>query len=116
MKPENMPLYMYAKHQAELTYSKPSAYRSGYTIKLYKSLGGTFVDDHQLKPLKSWFKEKWKDVGGESYPVYRPTVRINKRTPLTVDEIDPSNLRKQIKLKQKIKTHNLPPFIKNNLF
>jgi hypothetical protein len=111
MTPENPLLYAYAKHQAEMTYSKPSAYRSGYTIKLYKSLGGTFVDNER-KPLKNWFKEKWIDVGHSSYPVYRPTKRVNKHTPLTVDEIDPENLNEQIELKQIIKEHNLPPFKK----
>jgi hypothetical protein len=110
MTPENLPLYAYARNQAELAYSKPSAYRSGYTIKLYKSLGGTFKEDGLDKPLKSWFKEKWSDVGHQSYPVYRPTVRVNKRTPLTVDEISPENLKQQIKLKQRLKGHNLPAF------
>ena len=56
MTPENPLLYAYAKHQAEMTYSKLSAYRSGYTIKLYKSLGGTFLEDGLRKPLKDWYK------------------------------------------------------------
>jgi hypothetical protein len=48
-----------------------------------------------------------------SYPVYRPTVRVNKQTPLLVSEIDPKNLKQQIKLKQKIKGEkNLPKFLK----
>lgn len=112
MTPLNPFLYAYAKHQANMTYSKPSAYRSGYTIKLYKSLGGTFLEDGSRKPLKDWYKEKWVDVGHLSYPVYRPTKRVNKYTPLTVKEIDPVNLQQQIKLKQHIKGHNLPPFKK----
>jgi len=63
--------------------------------------------------LRRWFKEKWQDVGNKEYPVYRPTIRVNKKTPLTINEIDKSNLKKQIKLKQKIKGNkNLPPFKK----
>jgi len=50
-----------------------------------------------------------------SYPVYRPTRRISKKTPLTIQEIDPENLKKQIIKKQKIKgKKNLPPFVKKN--
>jgi hypothetical protein len=45
--------------------------------------------------------------------VYRPTKRVNKTTPLTVQEIEPSNLKKQINLKQKyLGVKNLPPFIR----
>jgi hypothetical protein len=45
--------------------------------------------------------------------VYRPTKRVNKNTPLTIDEIDPANLKEQIALKQLIKgKKNLPPFLK----
>ncbi len=53
----------------------------------------------------------WKDVGNKDYPVYRPTKIISKDTPFTINEIDPKNLKKQSKLKQKIKgSKNLPPF------
>jgi hypothetical protein len=46
--------------------------------------------------------------------VYRPTIKVSKtKTPLTVNEIDPDQLKKQIKLKQKIKGEsNLPKFKK----
>jgi hypothetical protein len=46
--------------------------------------------------------------------VHRPTVRVNKQTPLTVNEIDKNNLKQQIQLKQKIKNNqNLPQFKPN---
>jgi hypothetical protein len=58
---------------------------------------------------------KWKDVGNKAYPVYRPTIRVNKYTPLTIDEIDKTNLKKQIKQKQIIRgERDLPPFQKKN--
>ena len=82
-------------------------------MKKYKELGGKYKDDNQDKNLKRWFEEKWKDIGNHSYPVYRPTKRINSKTPLTPNEIDQNNLKKQIKLKQQIRGNkNLPPFKK----
>jgi len=106
-------LYSLVKQYANLVYKKPSAYKSGYIVQLYKRLGGTYGSDNEPKKLKEWFEAKWVDVGQKDYPVYRPTKRVNKSTPLTVQEIDPQNLKEQIALKQKIKgTKNLPPFRK----
>jgi hypothetical protein len=107
----NKQLYNKVKLEADKIYKKPSAYKSGYIVKTYKSLGGTYKDDNQPKNLARWYKEDWKDVGNQKYPVYRPTKRINNKTPLTVDEIDKNNLKKQIKIKQVIKgDKNLKPF------
>ncbi len=104
-------IYEKAKKEVYAMYTKPSAYRSGMLVKRYKELGGTYSGKKTKMGLTAWFKSKWMDVGGKEYPVYRPTVRVNKATPLTVQEIDPKNLRKQIELKQKIKgKKNLPPF------
>jgi hypothetical protein len=109
--PLDKKLYSKAKALADSTYSKPSAYKSGFIVKTYKAMGGTYKDSGKKKGLSQWFKEAWKDVGNKEYPVYRPTKRISKDTPLTVSEIDPKNLKKQIALKQKIKgSKNLPPF------
>lgn len=109
-KPIDKALYERAKAEVYPKYKKPSAYRSGALIKRYKELGGRFKDTGG-KPLARWFKEEWKDVGNKSYPVYRPTKRITKDTPLTPDEIDPKNLQLQIAEKQRIKgKKNLPAF------
>jgi len=111
--PIDKKLYEKAKEIVYKQYEKPSAYRSGALVKKYKELGGKYKDDDKEKPLKRWFQEKWSDVGKKDYPVYRPTKRINKNTPLTVKEIDKKDLEKQIKLKQKIKgSKNLPAFKK----
>ena len=115
--PKDKVLYEKAKKMADEIYKKPSAYKSGYIVKKYKELGGEYIDDKKPKELKRWFQEDWKDVGkltkGYNYPVYRPTVKVSKKTPLTVKEIDPKQLKEQIKLKQKIKgTKNLPKFEK----
>lgn len=103
-------LHEKVKRMADDVYKKPSAYKSGYIIKMYKSLGGRFKDTEGK--LKQWFQEDWKDIGNKAYPVYRPTKRVNASTPLTPKEISPANLKKQIALKQKIKGANLPAFVK----
>lgn len=113
----NKNLYAKVKKMADKIYDKPSAYKSGFIVKKYKELGGTYTDDKKEKELKRWFQAKWKNIDPNktktSYPVYRPTIRINKNTPLLVSEIDPKQLKEQIKLKQKIKgTKNLPKFKK----
>jgi hypothetical protein len=108
---KNQALYDKVKSYADQVYKKPSAYKSGFIVKTYKKLGGTYTDDKKEKPLARWFKEEWQDIGNKSYPVYRPTIKINKKTPLLKTEIDPTQLKKQIKLKQTIKgSRNLPKF------
>lgn len=107
----NPKLYNRVKKEADKIYKKSSAYKSGWIVKKYKERGGKYGDDHRPKTLKRWFKEKWVDIGGKDYPVYRPTKRISKGTPITVDELNKSFAKKQITLKQKIRgKHNLPPF------
>jgi hypothetical protein len=111
MIPLDPKLYEKAKRIADEIYEKPSAYKSGFIQKKYKELGGTYKETGKERPLKRWFDEEWTDIGNKSYPVYRPTKRINKNTPLTLDEISPENARRQILRKQKIRgTKNLPPF------
>jgi hypothetical protein len=113
--PENKKLYNLVKSQADSIYKKPSAYKSGYIVKKYKQLGGKYISDNKPKNLKRWFNEKWQDVGHKDYPVYRPSVRVNKKTPLLAKEIDPKNLRSQIVKKQIIKgKRNLSPFRKKS--
>jgi hypothetical protein len=66
---DNPEIYEQAKKIANDTYSKPSAYKSGFIVKKYKELGGTYSDDNKPKNLKRWYKEKWSDIGGLDYPV-----------------------------------------------
>nr|WPF46552.1 MAG: hypothetical protein [Lake Baikal virophage 5] len=109
--PINIKLYNQVKLDADEIYKKPSAFKSGWIVKEYKRRGGLYIGKETDEGLNRWFLEKWKDVGNKEYPVYRPTKRITKDTPLTVNEIDKTNLKEQIKLKQKIKGNkNLPPF------
>ena len=108
--PIDTKLYLDVKRYADTIYEKPSAYKSGFIVKTYKQRGGRYRGDGE-KPLARWFKEDWKDIGNKDYPVFRPTKRITKKTPLTPNEIDPVNLREQIRRKQIIKgERNLEPF------
>jgi len=116
--PKDKVLYEKIKKNADKIYDKSSAYKSGYITRMYKINGGEYIDDKKPKNLERWFKEDWININPlvsnkTGYPTYRPTIKVNKNTPLTVNEIDKNNLIKQIKLKQKIKgSKNLPPFIK----
>jgi hypothetical protein len=108
---DNPELYEKAKRIVYQEYPQRSAYRSGQLVKRYKEMGGTYSGKKDNSGLTRWFKENWKDIGGLEYPVYRPTKRVNKNTPLIPDEIDPENLLQQILLKQKYKgDKNLPAF------
>jgi hypothetical protein len=110
--PLDADLYARVKKEADEKYKKPSAYKSGWIVKTYKDRGGKYSGKKEMKGLTNWFASKWKDVGNKDYPVFRPTKRVNKYTPLTADEIDPKNLKDQIALKQIIKgDSNLPPFL-----
>ena len=106
-------LYARIKSEADKLYKKSSAYKSGYIVKHYKDAGGKYRDDNKPKNLERWFKEDWGDIGGKEYPVYRPSKRVNKSTPLTINEIDKVQAKQHIRLKQKIKGEkNLPSFKK----
>jgi len=111
---ENQSLYDDVKTEADKKYDKPSAYKSGWIVKEYKKRGGTYKGKKdEKKGLARWYKEEWADIGDKEYPVYRPTKRITKDTPLTASEIDPKQAKKQIKRKQIIKGEkNLPKFEK----
>lgn len=111
-RPLNPSLWNEVKAYTRQRFPKWSAYASGFAAKIYKERGGKWEDDGKGRPLKRWFREVWTDVGGKDYPVFRPTKRISKDTPLTASEVSPENLRKQTALKQKIRgERNLPPFV-----
>lgn len=111
--PKNKQLYSKVKAEADEVFKKPSAYKSGWIVREYKKRGGKYLGSKKQDGLTRWFKEEWDDIGGKDYPVYRPTKRITKDTPLTASEIDPKQAKKQIALKQVIKgDKNLPKFQK----
>jgi hypothetical protein len=116
MTPADPELYEAVKKSVNQIYAKHSAYRSMAYIKEYKRRDGKFLADGKPQNLKRWQDEKWADVNPDatatSYPVFRPTVRIDEHTPTTVHEISMRELQKQSKRKQQIKgTANLKPFV-----
>lgn len=112
--PLDKALYERVKKMADEKYDRPSAYKSGFIVKKYKELGGRYSGEKDKSDLKRWFNEEWKDVNPNktdtSYPVYRPTKKINDKTPLTVAEIDKKDLIKKSKQKQVLKSKKLDKF------
>ena len=45
--PKDKILYDKIKKQADKIYEKPSAYKSMYIQKIYKSMNGEYIDDNQ---------------------------------------------------------------------
>ena len=100
-----MKLYNEIKDKVWKMYDKPSAYRSGMLVKLYKEAGGECTGQKTKNTqLNRWFLENWSsDKGTTNYPhensVYRPTVRITKDTPTTVAELTPEELKRAKSMK-----------------
>ena len=92
-------LYLKAKKIADATYKRPSAYKSMFISKKYMELGGKFKGKSKGK-LSSWLRSEWVQVvpfletgkkvvcgEGSNTKACRPTKRINKDTPITIDEL-----------------------------
>ena len=86
---------LYEKVKKEIIAKNPvhSAYRSGAIVKEYKKRGGTYTGTKPKKTgLTRWFEEDWKSQSG-SYgykkkgDIYRPTVRVTSKTPITMSEL-----------------------------
>ena len=114
---------LYEKFKDELfKKNKPSAYRSGLLVQKYKE---EYVKKHKThnyykgnkatSNLKRWFDEKWTNQRGEigyknKSDVYRPTIRINNKTPTTFNELTKNQITKAKKEKEKtgrVKRFNL---------
>jgi hypothetical protein len=100
---------------------KPSAYRSGLLVQKYKE---EYVKKHknnnyysgtkENSNLKRWFDEKWQNQRGEigyqkKTDVYRPTIRINDKTPTTFNELTKNQIRKA--KKEKAETGRVKRFL-----
>lgn len=104
-------LYRTAKAKANEIYgSKTSAYKNMYMVKVYKELGGRY-SGAKTKGLTNWDREKWIRVedyvkSGKKLPcgeggrvktkACRPTVKVNKSTPITLNEALRKHGRKKI--------------------
>lgn len=116
--PLNIDLYNNVKKKIMASYKKNSAFASGAIVKEYKRQGGKYKEDKKPRHLTRWFNEKWVDVNpilgitnDNAYPVFRPTIKVNEKTPTILQDIPVENLKSQYRLKQKIKgKNNLPKF------
>ena len=119
----NKSLYLKVKEEAKRKFSVwPSAYGSAFLVKEYKRRGGkykTVKKGRSSQGLNRWFDEKWIDVcyypklvtcgrakGGyasnvRKYPYCRPSKRINRSTPKTVQELSPTDRQRRCATKRK---------------
>ena len=90
--PTNKKLYEEVKKEIYAKYPKHSAYRSGLLVQEYKKRGGTYSGDKSKGSLKEWFDASWKNQRGETgykykSDIYRPTKKVNSKTPATFKEL-----------------------------
>ena len=97
--PKDLILYNKVKKEISEKY-KHSAYRSGLIfknyieeyLKKYKKDDAYIGEKPKLSNLQRWFLEEWRNQKGEigykyNNDIYRPTIRINKDTPITFNEL-----------------------------
>lgn len=97
----NPKLYKEAKNIANKTYGKKSsAYKSMFIVSTYKKLGGKYSGKKSVKGVDRWNKENWIQIlpylkngkkiscgYGSNNKACRPFKRIDKNTPITINEM-----------------------------
>lgn len=94
----NKELYKKAKKIADEKYKRHSAYKSMFLVKTYKDMGGKYSGKKETKGVSRWNKEKWVQVlpyleqnkkivcgSGSNKKGCRPTVKVDDKTPSTID-------------------------------
>ncbi len=122
--PENVSnpeLYKKAKKMADEKYKRHSAYKSMYLVKTYKDLGGKYSTKKKMGKLERWKREKWKSVldylngkdiacGSDKIGnnACRPTVRVDKETPMTIQQLIKKHGKPKLRklVNQKLKNMN----------
>lgn len=111
--PRDFVLYERTKNDIFHKIPKHSAYRSGILVQEYKR---RFSQKYGLKKypyigkktekvgLKRWFSEKWVNQRGEvgyryKSDVYRPSIRVTRKTPITYGELSSDQIQKARKTK-----------------
>lgn len=109
-KPRDHILYNEIKKEISSKY-KHSAYRSGLIVKRYKEAykdiyktDDAYTGDRTKGNLGRWFAEQWLNQRGlvgykEKGDVYRPTIRINSKTPKTFNELSKADIERARKQK-----------------
>lgn len=111
--PKDQILYEKIKHFIHSKY-KPSAYRSGLLVQEYKreylkkyKNDDAYIGNRQESNLKKWFDEEWKNQRGKvgyekTGDIYRPTKKINEKTPITWFELTPAQIKAAQNEKKKL--------------
>ena len=113
--PVDTKLYDKIKKKIYLKNPIHSAYRSGMLVKTYKKEFSKVYGDRKspytpsrkkTRGLTRWFKEKWiSDTGKIGYTnkssIYRPSIRVTKKTPVTWKELSKKEIKKAKKEKTK---------------
>ena len=110
--PTDKKLYEKIKNELFQKYINPSAYRSGLLVKKYKEEyikkyknNNYYNGNKENSNLKRWFNEKWMNQRGEvgykkKGDIYRPTIRINEKTPTIFSELSKQQIEKAKKEKK----------------
>jgi hypothetical protein len=120
-KPTNEKLYNRIKSLAKKKFHVyPSIYANSWVVKEYKKRGGTYSGKRTNKSgLSRWYLEKWIDVcklpkrvscgrhklsskkWKRGYPYCRPSVRVNKNTPVIASKLSKAQIKRRCSLKHK---------------
>ncbi len=102
----------------------PSAYASAFIVREYKKRGGKYSGrKSSSKGIARWMREKWTTQDGspcgskkfKRTKKCRPTVRINKSTPVTWKELERrGEKRKVVREKQRVGMGKRTKAIKRN--
>ena len=106
--PREKELYARTKKYIYKKYPKHSAYRSGLLVQEYKRRFSQKYGNKKnpyigkktkKKGLKRWFSEEWVNQRGEvgyryKNDVYRPSIRITQKTPVTYKELSLKQIKK----------------------
>ena len=120
-KPKNEKLYNRIKSLAKKKFHVyPSIYANSWVVREYKKHGGTYCGKKdKISGLSRWYKEKWIDVcklpkrvscgryhlskskWKRGYPYCRPSIRINKNTPVIASKLSKQQIKKRCSIKTK---------------
>lgn len=127
MEPVDKKLYKKVKDLASKKFKTPSGvYRSAWIVREYKKRDGVYSGKKsKSKGITRWFREGWVDINRpikntkgkvigyekcgrkstktKKYPLCRPSKRITKSTPRTLNEISKKSIKKAKREKSKIK-------------
>jgi hypothetical protein len=127
-------LYKKAFDEVSKIYKYPSAYRSMAIVKRYRELGGRIKDDDKTNGTSRWLMEAWINVDdylqgiitpcGNKFKIKksacRPSKRVSKETPPTIDELieihGKEKIQKAIDIKNKDPQNLIMDWIKLKVY